>query len=322
MTRAAKLIRPVRQRGAAVIGALIIVAIVAALSSSLFLRQTATARQVENEQARVQARWLLLGGIDWARLMLRDHGRNDATTRLDQVWATPVMDTRIDQPGEDRAAMFSGSIEDEQGKFNLYTVAVGGVVSDAPMQALRRLADNLGLPGSLAPRLAGLVALAQPPAPAAPAEGQPADEAAPAPPAKAPLPRGVDDLAALAGVDDATRAAMRRTMTLLPAATTVNVNTAPPEVLAALVPGLSLGQARSMAGDRDRGRWFLNTGDFANRLAGAGVEGPPPTVAVTSAWYLATGTVAYDRARVTLQALLLMNSSGGAPRTVWTREVQ
>ncbi|MNC45381.1 beta-lactamase/D-alanine carboxypeptidase [compost metagenome] len=36
------------------------------------------------------------------------------------------------------------------------------------------------------------------------------------------------------------RNALQRTMTLLPSATTVNVNTAPAEVIAALVPGLSL----------------------------------------------------------------------------------
>ena len=51
---------PARERGAAVISALIIVAIVAALTTSLFQRQTASTRRVENELARVQARVCLL----------------------------------------------------------------------------------------------------------------------------------------------------------------------------------------------------------------------------------------------------------------------
>lgn len=77
------------QRGAAVISALIIVAIVAALTTSLFQRQTASVRRLENEQSRLQARMLLAGGIDWARLVVRDHGKREAVTRKDQIWATP-----------------------------------------------------------------------------------------------------------------------------------------------------------------------------------------------------------------------------------------
>ncbi|KAG1245340.1 hypothetical protein G6F65_021283 [Rhizopus arrhizus] len=96
---------PARERGAAVISALIIVAIVAALTTSLFQRQTASTRRVENELARVQARVMLAGGIDWARLVIRDHGKRESTTRGDQIWATPVLDTRIERPGDDRVAV-------------------------------------------------------------------------------------------------------------------------------------------------------------------------------------------------------------------------
>ena len=91
----AAMIRPIPapprrdQRGAAVISALIIVAIVAALTTSLFQRQTASVRRLENEQSRLQARMLLAGGIDWARLVVRDHGKREAVTRKDQIWATP-----------------------------------------------------------------------------------------------------------------------------------------------------------------------------------------------------------------------------------------
>ncbi|SAI39544.1 general secretion pathway protein K [Bordetella ansorpii] len=324
---------PSRQRGAAVIGALIIVAIVAALSTSLFLRQTATMRQVENEEARVQARWLLMGGIDWARLMLRDHARREATTQGDQVWATPVQDTRIEQPGDDRVAVFSGFLEDEQGKYNLYNVAIGGKVSEAQLEILTRLLSNLNQPASLAPQMANLIAQAQPPAPVSSSEqtsstgtttssaSEAAEEALLAKAqTDAPLPRGIDDIANLLGVDQVSRQALRRTMTVLPARTTVNVNTAPPEVIAALVPGLSLGQARSLAGDRDRGRWFLNSGDFGNRVTGTGSEVQVPTVVTTSTWFMATGTVVYERARVTMRALM-QSSTGGAPRTLWTQEV-
>jgi len=321
-----------RQRGAAVVSALIVVAIVAALTTSLFQRQTASTRRVENELARVQARAMLAGGIDWARLVVRDHGRREPTTRGDQIWATPVLDTRIERPGDDRVAVFSGGVQDEQGKYNLYNLARNGVPQPEQEEVLRRLLGVLELPDTLAARIVDIVASAQPPALAANASNTgpnatpnatpdtaPNTAARPGPQARAPLPRGVDEVAALLGLEPPMRNALRRTMTLLPSATTVNVNTAPAEVIAALVPGLSLAQARAMAGERDRGNWFNNTGDFANRLAGTGVKTPAPSVSTNSGWFLASGTVVYERARVSMQALM-RSAPPAAPETIWTRE--
>ncbi|EHK67743.1 type II secretion system minor pseudopilin GspK [Achromobacter arsenitoxydans] len=305
-----------RERGAAVVSALIIVAIVAALTTSLFQRQTASTRRVENELARVQARAMLAGGIDWARLVVRDHGRREPTTRGDQIWATPVLDTRIERPGDDRVAVFSGGVQDEQGKYNLYNLARNGVPQPEQEDVLRRLLNTLQLPDTLAARMIDIVASAQPPVQAADAPSTPGK----APQARAPLPRGVDEVAALLGLEPPMRNALRRTMTLLPAATSVNVNTAPAEVIAALVPGLSLSQARAMAGERDRGNWFNNTGDFANRLAGTGVKTPAPSVSTNSGWFLASGTVVYERARVSMQALV-RSAPPAAPDTIWTREI-
>lgn len=302
------------QRGAAVISALIIVAIVAALTTSLFQRQTASVRRLENEQSRLQARMLLAGGIDWARLVVRDHGKREAVTRKDQIWATPILDTRIERPGDERVAVFSGGLEDEQGKYNLYNLARAGVPQPAEEQVLLRLLGLLRLPDTLAPRIIDIVAMGQPPA--QPAE---APAAAAQPPARAPLPRGVQELGAALGLDPAVRDELQRTMTLLPANTQVNVNTAPPEVIAALAPGLSIGQARAIAGERDRGNAFNNSGDFANRLAGAGFKGTPPAVVTASGWFMARGVVVYERARLTAQALLRA-TPGAAPATVWMRE--
>ena len=306
------------ERGAAVISALIIVAIVAALTTGLFQRQTASTRRVENEMARVQARAMLAGGIDWARLIVRDHSKREPITRGDQIWATPVLDTRIERPGDERVAVFSGRVQDEQGKYNLYNLANNGVPQPEQELVLRRLLNTLQLPDTLAARMVDIMSAAQPVTP--PADAASAPQGRPAPDARAPLPRGVDEVAALLALEPSARNELRRTMTVLPVATSVNVNTAPAEVLAALVPGLSLSQARSMAGERDRGNWFNNSGDFANRLAGAGVKTPAPAVATTSGWFLASGTVAYERARISMQALL-RSSPPAAPDTLWTREI-
>ncbi|WP_447981451.1 type II secretion system minor pseudopilin GspK [Achromobacter kerstersii] len=308
-----------RERGAAVISALIIVAIVAALTTSLFQRQTASTRRMENELSRVQARVMLAGGIDWARLVIRDHGKRESTTRGDQIWATPVLDTRIERPGDDRVAVFSGRVQDEQGKYNLSNLARNGVPQPEQEKVLRRLLNVQQLPDTLAAHLIDIIAAAQPPALAADAPSSSNGQPTATPDARAPLPRGVDEIAAQLGLDTPERNEMRRTMTVLPTATSVNVNTAPAEVIAALVPGLSLAQARAMTGERDRGNWFNNAGDFANRLAGTGIEGAAPTVTTASGWFMASGTVVYERARVSMQALV-RSAPPAAPDTIWTRE--
>ncbi|MNK19778.1 General secretion pathway protein K [compost metagenome] len=320
MNRAGQPRNTSRERGAAVVSALIVVAIVAALTTSLFQRQTASTRRVENEMSRVQARAMLAGGIDWARLVVRDHARREPTTRGDQIWATPVLDTRIERPDDDRVAVFSGRVQDEQGKYNLYNLARNGVPLPEQEAVLRRLLNTLQLPDTVAPRLIDIMAAAQPPVAVAAPSSEPPGQPRATPDARAPLPRGVDEVAALLGLEPPARDALRRTMTVLPAATSVNVNTAPAEVLAALVPGLSLGQARAMAGERDRGNWFNNSGDFANRLAGTGVKTAAPAVATSSGWFLASGTVVYERARVSMQALL-RSAPPAAPDTIWTREI-
>ena len=144
---------------------------------------------------------------------------------------------------------------------------------------LLRLLGLLRLPDTPAPRIIDIVAMGQPPA--QPAEAPPS---AAQPPARAP-PRGVQELGAALGLDPAVRDELQRTMTLLPANTLVNVNTAPPEVIAALAPGLSIGQARAIAGERDRGNAFNNSGDFANRLAGAaGARRPPSSPPAAGSW--------------------------------------
>ena len=301
------------QRGAAVISALIIVAIVAALTTSLFQRQTASVRRLENEQSRLQARMLLAGGIDWARLVVRDHGKREAVTRKDQIWATPSWTRASSVPATSAWPCSPAGWRTNRASTTCTTWRA---------------------PGAAAGRGTGAAAAAGPAAPAGhagaahhrhrghgPAAGaarrSPSRGRAAARP-RAP-PRGVQELGAALGLDPAVRDELQRTMTLLPANTQVNVNTAPPEVIAALAPGLSISQARAIAGERDRGNAFNNSGDFANRLAGAGFKGTPPAVVTASGWFMARGVVVYERARLTAQALLRA-TPGAAPATVWMRE--
>ncbi|MFW7344514.1 MAG: type II secretion system minor pseudopilin GspK [Pigmentiphaga sp.] len=316
----------------AVISALLIVAAVAVLVTGLFQRQAASVRAVENEQARIQARWLLLGGLDWARLVLREDARRNNTTRLGELWATPVADTRITRPGDDRVALFSGRIEDEQGKYNLRNLAKAGVPQPIEIAALDRLCAMLGLPGSLAPRIAVRIASAQA-VPGTSGEtgtgtgtgtgsgtgtGQ-NGEASQGRGPSAPMIRTVDDLEGITDVDEKTIEALRPYVTVLPETTAVNANTAPAEVLAAVVPGLSLAQARALTEQRNAGTWFNDRADFGNRLANPDITISDSQIVTASKWFMVSGTVTLERAAVTMQALV-SRANANSPTVVWKRE--
>ena len=300
------------QRGAAVISALIIVAIVAALTTSLFQRQTASVRRLENEQSRLQARMLLAGGIDWARLVVRDHGKREAVTR--RTRSGPPHPGHAHRASRRRArGRVLRRAGGRTGQVQPVQPARAGVPQPAEEQVLLRLLGLLRLPDTLAPRIIDIVAMGQPPA--QPAEAPPS---AAQPPARAPLPRGVQELGAALGLDPAVRDELQRTMTLLPANTLVNVNTAPPESSPRWRPACrSARPAPSPASAT--GATPSTTAATSPTAWRAPASGTPPAVVTASGWFMARGVVVYERARLTAQALLRA-TPGAAPATVWMRD--
>ena len=67
----------IRQRGAALLSAMLTVALVATFAASALWQQWRTVEVEAAERARIQAAWLLVGGLDWARLLLREDGRSE-----------------------------------------------------------------------------------------------------------------------------------------------------------------------------------------------------------------------------------------------------
>lgn len=339
MTRLSNVARaPARQAGMAVISALLVVAAVSLIAAGMIDRQATRVRTLESEQARVQARWLLSGGMDWARATLRGEARRSSVTHNGQLWATPISDLRISEEGAARQAVFSGRAEDEQGKFNLQNLARDGQVVPEQVQALSRLLQSLRLPVDLAPRIAERMARAQ----SRPASSKknsetgaaqtdsntdagtntdtPGPSGGRAGTALAPGLRSIDDLRGMRGLDESALTALTPYLTVLPARTAINVNTAPAEVLATLSPGLSLSLAMTVADQRDRGQTFNNRADFINRLANPEIEIGSDAVAVDSDWFAVFGTVRLDRATVDMRALLQRDGQN-MPRVIWMMEV-
>ncbi|WP_277186741.1 type II secretion system minor pseudopilin GspK [Caballeronia sp. BR00000012568055] len=159
----------VKQRGVAIISALLVVALSAILVSGMLWRQQVQVRRIENQRLLAQAQWISRSALDWTRLILRSEADTSPTvTYLGGVWGVPIAKTRLSdflgQIGEVRASegastYLSGSIEDAQAKFNLRNLVstpTPGVltINVAQIQAFQRLLAELGLNGSLAKTVA------------------------------------------------------------------------------------------------------------------------------------------------------------------------
>ncbi|MCR6476363.1 type II secretion system minor pseudopilin GspK [Variovorax sp. ZS18.2.2] len=321
-----------RQRGMAVVSALLIVAVIAALAAGLLGRQSAFIRTTQGDQSRVQARWLLRGEIGEAQRVLRAEALRDVTTRLDGLWNQPFARQASGQVAADGGRLVS-EITDEQGKFNLRNLVDAVGVDPAEVEVFTRLCATVGVPPRQAQAIMRRVILslgdAESQAPgdvtqevrtraakAAAALGLPAE--LPRAPT-APRPRVVEDLLAVPGMDPAMLARLAPFVTVLPQRTWINANTASAELIAAGVPGLSLDRARALLAARDRGQWFVNRGDFVNRLRMPALDLNEMRMGITSNWFRVASVLDTARTKF-VQVALLHDDKTSMPRVTWLRE--
>jgi general secretion pathway protein K len=248
---------PQRQRGAALLAAMLTVALVATFAAGALWQQWRAVEVEGAQRQRAQAQWLLVGALDWARVILREDVRaaqtGDATDHLAEPWAVPLQEARLSTflaalpdgtstVGDDDAlaqqVYLSGQISDLQGRLNVTNLLQGTQVDAAHYLAFARLFSALGLPPQQLDALVqGLQA----------AQGQGSD---------APLmPQRAGQLTWL-GLSAATLQALRPHITVLPMRTAVNVNTASQQVLYATVPGLSMSDAQRLVQQRERQHWI------------------------------------------------------------------
>ena len=306
-----------KQQGMAIISALLIAAVVAVIAAGMLTRQSVATRALEADQHRVQGRWVVQGGLEISRQLLWDARQRDPLTRLDQPWAQ-----RLEVQG------FEGRLEDEQGKFNLRNLVANERVDEAQTQAFGRLCELIGISAGLSQRISQRVIASYPrllnPQIADNKNNfdsgrvtSPNASRKPENP-KLPMLRNLEDLRSVEGVNDAVISKLAPYLTVIPATTWINGNTATAPVLAAYVPGLSLERAQALINERDAGRWFINRGDFVNRLRMPSLELTSVKVGITSDWFRLRGEARREQRRVSLDALL-HRSQDRLPQVIWSR---
>ncbi len=299
-----------RQRGVAIVLAMGVVALAAMAAAAILVSQSTWSRQIELTAGHVQALALVQAGVDWSRAVLSDDRRSSSVDHLGEPWALRLPPVPVEN-GE-----IAGYIEDQQGAFNLNNLVRNGKVSLAQLAYFRRLLSILGLPTALADALADWIDADSEPQPQGGAEDgyylalQPPYLTA---------NRSLTDVAELAlvrGFDDSVRARLRPFVTALPRFTAVNVNTASPEVLAAVVEGLDLDGARALVAQRERA-YFRGFSDFFSQLP-RGLMVPTEDIAVSSDYFMTTLRVTVGGAEARGMALLVREDARW-PAIVWRK---
>lgn len=312
---------PGRQRGVALLSAMVIVTLVATLSASMVWQQWRAVQVESAERVRTQASWVLSGALDWARLILREDQRSGGVDHLGEPWAVPLAEARLstflaadasNNAAEDDTtpeAFLSGKVDDAASRYNLRNLLDGdGKIVPAELAVLRRLCEFAGLSPALADGIAdswrrgslAVQATQLDDADALVALGGPDGLA------RAPLLPATADQLTWLGLDAGTVERLRPFVTVLPDATKVNVNTAPREVIAAVVEGLDLGRAARVV--QVRQRTPLRVTDDLNAILGAS-NWDFSRLAVTSDYFEVRGRLRYED-NVIEQRHLVQRSGG------------
>lgn len=317
-----------RQRGIALITAMLVVAIVATVAAYLSMGQTLWMRQSENTFAIAQADSVASGALALATVLIAQD-RNAATDHAGEIWAEPLPPFPVGQ------GSVTAEISDAQGRFNLNNLAANPNNDDRKI--FMALLDELGLDRALNEAVIDWVDTNSTVAGAAGAE----DEyylALPAPYRAANRPlASVDELRLVRGFDAEAVQALRPFVTVLPVSDArINANTAPPEVLAVLfTPPLDLAAAEAIAAGRPKADDGANANaqPFGDCAALAGRA--PGHALITARCDVKTGyfefmiAARFGRLTRTTQALFARQASGAsaapgtppaaASRILWAR---
>lgn len=300
----------VHQQGVAIVLAMGVVALAALAATAIMTTQATWLRQNELAADHVQAQTLIQVGVDWTRALLSDDLRTGSVDHLGEPWALRLPPMPVEN-GE-----LVGHIDDQQGAFNLNNLVNGGKVNHAQLAHFQRLLSILGLPDTLADALADWIDADSEPQPQGGAEdGFYLALQSPYLTANRPL-IDVDELALVRGYDAGVRARLRPFVSALPVFTAVNVNTAPPEVIAAVVNDLGLDGARALAEKRGR-TYFRNRTDFMNQLP-RGAMVAAEDISFSSNYFMVQMRVTIGSAQARSVALLARTNNNW-PSTVWRK---
>jgi general secretion pathway protein K len=289
-------------KGAALLVAMIVLTLVSTLAAGMVWQQARAIEVEAAERTRAQGAWILTGAVDLGRVLLRLDARKPGVDHLNEVWATQLEEASLSSLlAQDRnnnvegapEAFLRGSIRDAQDRYNLRNLVDPATqkVVEAELAALMRLCESAAVAPQTAQTLAAWLQAAWRSGPSSETENESEG-------ATVLAPQTVDQLVWL-GLDAETVKRLRPFVDLLPEPTPLNINTASPEVLAAVIAGLDLGSAKRIQNRRP----YNTLQDARGDIQGEGAL-DPKRLSVNSNFFVISGRLRMD-GRVLEERLLV-----------------
>lgn len=295
-------------RGAAIVLALVIAALAAAVAVTVFAEQQRWSRTVEHRRDQVQAQALVIAGVQWARQILDEDARRSQIDHLGEPWAMSLPPIPLEN-GEIR-----GAIVDAQARLNINALGDAGAASRQTGARIARLFAQRNMPPGVIDALADWIDADGIVRDAGAEDAYYGAQRVPGLAANAPAVR-VAELSAVKGVTPQMLAAVEPFISALPPDTPVNVNTAPSEVLGAIVDNLTAERLALLVASRARNP-FATIADFRARLPEGASLASENGLSVQSSYFYVT--VAATQGAAQARARALLRRSGGAwPAIVW-----
>ena len=255
-----------RQRGVALITAILITALVSSVALSLAWDNALDMRRTMTLLYRDQAVQVALGAESWIQSILRDDLAETDTDHLGEIWASELPGLPV-QSDVVQGELF-GAMEDLQGRFNINNlIDQDGEVDELALEQFQRLLIVL----ELDPRFAGIAAdwLDANQDAGFPDGAEDAIYTGYVPAYRTPnLPiTNTAELAALDGVDKASFDILAPHIVALPGRTGINVNTATAAVLQSLDENLSSSDVESLISEREDGGFADLQATFSTLVA-------------------------------------------------------
>ncbi|HEY0942156.1 MAG TPA: type II secretion system minor pseudopilin GspK [Steroidobacter sp.] len=309
-----------RERGVALVMAVLIVALATILAAEVGFRSYLDQRRTLNTFSLDQSFEIALGGEAWASDALRrDKMQSSKTDDFTEEWATPIPPI----PLEDVGGEFEGQLEDLQGRFNLNSLVIFdnngiGKIDPQAVERLQRLLEVLEIETKWAEMIADWIDSDTNATGFDGAEDPVYTNLSPPyRTANMPITRA-SELLALPDFGPERYRKLAPFVTALPAdVRTINLCTASPELLDALVEGSrQFTLARDNAKETRAQRCFPNKQEFEAGLNPKQKQELADIVGVTSNYFLATIWVTLGTQRFTLYSLLYRNDGANQVRPI------